>query len=124
MKIIDRRLFTTADPQTGRPTRTLVEDGDPRAAFLWASAGAEKLEDECKAFGYEPNETKAKATVARATAIDETPPDLSAGVGLVAPMTDEEREAEMDTKSGPKPADKAQGKPADKRVGRPSDKGR
>jgi hypothetical protein len=127
VQIIDRRLYTTADPQTGRATRTLVEDGDPRAAFLWANAGTEMDDQACGKFGYKPDEKKAAAAVARATRNDETTPQLAGGAELVAPLTDAEREAQeadVDAKSGGKPADKSQGKPADKNVGKPQDKGR
>jgi hypothetical protein len=127
MQRIDRRLYLAAD------RRTLVEDGDPRAAFLWAGAGTEVDNPECERVGYKPDKGKAASSVARATDIDATPPDLTGGHDIVAPMTDAEREAEqlaeedeadVDTKSEGKPADKARPKPADKMVGRPSDKGK
>lgn len=45
---VDRRLWLTADKTT------LVEDGDVRAAFLWAVAGREVPAGEAKRVGYTP----------------------------------------------------------------------
>lgn len=44
--IVDRRLFLTADKDE------LVEENDPRAAFLWAGKGGEVSEDEAERLGY------------------------------------------------------------------------
>lgn len=44
----DRRLWLTADGDE------LVEDGDSRAATLWAIEGREVLADEADRLGYEP----------------------------------------------------------------------
>lgn len=43
----DRRLWLTADGE-------LVEDGDSRAAFLWAVEGREVSAEEAKRLGYKP----------------------------------------------------------------------
>lgn len=48
--ISDRRLWLTADKGA------LVEDGDPRAAFLWAGAGSPINLDEAQRLGYKPLE--------------------------------------------------------------------
>lgn len=46
---VDRRLWLAADRET------LVEDGDPRATFLWAAAaGREVPADEAERVGYAP----------------------------------------------------------------------
>ena len=42
---VDRRLFLTADDE-------LVEEGDPRAAFLWAGEGTEVSDEEAERVGY------------------------------------------------------------------------
>lgn len=44
---VDRRLWLTADDE-------LVEQGDPRAAFLWAGEGALVSEAEAERVGYQP----------------------------------------------------------------------
>lgn len=50
---VDRRLWLTADGK-------LVEDGDPKAAFLWAGEGREVRADEAERLGYRPSRTKAQ----------------------------------------------------------------
>ncbi len=45
---VDRRLWVTASGDT------LVEEGDPDAAFLWAGEGREVDEDEAERVGYKP----------------------------------------------------------------------
>lgn len=45
---VDRRLWLTEDGET------LVEDGDPQAAFLWAVEGREVPADEAERVGYKP----------------------------------------------------------------------
>ena len=53
--IVNKRLFLTADTDAvGNtvPSTTLVEEGDPRAAFLWAGEGSEVSEEEAKRVGY------------------------------------------------------------------------
>lgn len=55
---VDRRLFLAADG------KTLVEDGDPSAAFLWSSAGKQVSDAEAERVGYKakaaPTADKAK----------------------------------------------------------------
>lgn len=46
---VDRRLYLAADRET------LVEDGDPGAAFLWASEGDEVTDEEAERVGYKPS---------------------------------------------------------------------
>lgn len=54
---VDRRLWLTADEGS------LVEDGDTRAAFLWATEGREVSQEEADRVGYKPKAKKAaKAT--------------------------------------------------------------
>ena len=48
--IADRRLYLTAD------RKTLVEEGDPSAAFLWVKHGDYYDEDEAKRLGWPPEE--------------------------------------------------------------------
>jgi len=48
--IADRRLYLTAD------RKTLVEEGDPSAAFLWVKHGDYYDEDEAKRLGWPPPE--------------------------------------------------------------------
>lgn len=50
---VDRRLFLSAEGE-------LVEEGDPRAAFLWAGEGTEVDDDEAKRVGYKPATKEAK----------------------------------------------------------------
>ena len=45
----ERRLWLTADGDS------LVEDGDPQAAFLWSIAGRKVDADDAKRLGYKPN---------------------------------------------------------------------
>lgn len=52
---VDRRLYLTADKSK------VVEDGDPKAAFLWAIRGRNVSEEEAKRVGYKPKPAKAKA---------------------------------------------------------------
>lgn len=52
---VDRRLWLTEDGET------LVEDGDPKAAFLWANEGREVREDEAKRVGYKPKPSRSKS---------------------------------------------------------------
>jgi hypothetical protein len=52
--IADRRLYLTAD------RKTLVEEGDPSAAFLFVAAGDHLDEDEARRLGWPP--PKADAT--------------------------------------------------------------
>lgn len=52
---VDRRLYLAADNET------LVEDGDPNAAFLWASEGDEVSDDEAKRVGYKPSRKSSRA---------------------------------------------------------------
>lgn len=51
---VDRRLWLTV-------TDELVEDGQPDAAFLWASAGARVDEAEAARVGYRPGPTESSA---------------------------------------------------------------
>lgn len=51
--IVDRRLFLTADKSE------LVDEDDPRAAFLWAGEGSEVSEEEAKRVGYKGGTKKA-----------------------------------------------------------------
>jgi outer membrane biosynthesis protein TonB len=46
--IVDRRLLLTESRDS------LVEDGDPRGAFLWAVAGREMPANEAERLGYAP----------------------------------------------------------------------
>lgn len=131
MITVDRRLYLAAD------RKTLVEEGDPRAAFLWAGAGTEVTREEATRVGYTPDDKKAAASVARATANDERAPNIGQhSPDLIAPLTDTEiaaaedeaaeiqEEADMEAKSAGKPADKSAGKPADKSVRKPAHKSR
>lgn len=52
--IVDRRLWLTADKDK------LVEDGDPKAAFLWANEGLEVTDEEANRVGYKPKGGKSK----------------------------------------------------------------
>lgn len=52
---VDRSLFLTADRDE------LVEEGDPRAAFLWASAGSEVSDEEAAEVGYKAPKAKQAA---------------------------------------------------------------
>lgn len=52
---VDRRLYLTADKSK------VVEDGDPKAAFLWAIRGRNVSEEEAKRVGYKPKPATAKA---------------------------------------------------------------
>jgi hypothetical protein len=45
---VNRRLWLTAD------RAKLVEDGSPKAAFLWAGEGEERSEEEAERLGYKP----------------------------------------------------------------------
>lgn len=45
MVTIDRRLYLTAD------RKQVVEDGDPRAHWLWAAKGDEVLREEAERLG-------------------------------------------------------------------------
>jgi hypothetical protein len=51
---IDRTLWLTAEQDA------LVEDGDPQAAFLWATAGKRMPKAEAEEFGYKPLKAKAE----------------------------------------------------------------
>lgn len=109
MKKIDRRLYLAED------RKTLLEEGDARAAFLWAGAGAEVDNDECERVGYRPNPELAKQ--ATTTAGDDylVAPDIGQA-DANPPMTDAQR-ADLEqapTKNTSKPADKAMGRPQDK----------
>jgi hypothetical protein len=46
--VVNRRLYLTADKQS------LVEDGDPTAAYLWHNTGQEVLPEEAARVGYTP----------------------------------------------------------------------
>lgn len=48
MPTVDRRLYLTADESE------LVEEGDPRAAFLWAGEGTEVSDEDAERVGYKP----------------------------------------------------------------------
>lgn len=59
---VDRRLWLTADKSE------LVEDGDPRAAVLWAAAAGREVDaEDAERFGYEPNPKEASDTESVAT---------------------------------------------------------
>lgn len=45
---VNRRLWLTADRDT------LVEDGDPRAAYLWAIEGDQVTQEEAERVSYQP----------------------------------------------------------------------
>lgn len=49
---VDRKLWLATDRET------LVEDGDPAAAFLWAAEGDEVDDDEAARVGYKATATK------------------------------------------------------------------
>lgn len=54
MPTADRKLWLTADKET------LVEDGDPKAAFLFASEGDEVSDEDAERYGLKPKKAEAK----------------------------------------------------------------
>ena len=50
--VVNRRLYLDASKTV------LLEDGDPRAAFLWRAAGHEVSSSEAKKLGYSPHEKR------------------------------------------------------------------
>lgn len=112
----DRRLWLTAD------RRTLVEDGDARAAFLWAaSPGAEVSEAEAGRVGYRANKELAEKARARqlAAATSTAAPDIGQYEAVDGPDAAADGDG---AKEAAKPADKNMGKPADKAAGKPGTK--
>lgn len=102
MTKIDRRLWVAEDG------KTLVEDGDPKAAFLWAAGpGEEKSAEECERVGYKPDAKKAAEAVERAS--DERVPDMG--------------QYDAQSKAAEAPEDKKAEKPADKSADKPKTKG-
>lgn len=101
---VDRRLYLTAD------RRTLVEEGDPQAAFLWApDAGFTVTEEEAARVGYQPDKRAAEAYAkhVKEAKVGTAAPDLTELIGK---------------KEAPRPEDKNMGKPADKSAGKPETK--
>lgn len=102
---VDRRLYVTGD------RKTLVEDGDSRAAFLWSpGAGYAVSEEEAERVGYSPDKAAAaryekKVSDSRAST---QAPDLTQLV--------------MKPKDAGKPDDKNTAKPEDKMAGKPGTK--
>lgn len=99
----DRRLWLTED------RAQLVEDGDPRAAFLWASGpGAEVLEDEAARVGYRADKSAAASSRERSkdAAASLDAPDIGQH-DATGPAEPETSATETDQKAQPKPQDKA-----------------
>ncbi len=82
---VDRRLYTTADRSQ------LVEEGDPRAAFLWAAGRGYTVDAaEADRLGYEPLAAKPK-------------PDDASGAGRVTPADqDDPKLHDRDAAGGPR----------------------
>ena len=54
--VADRRLWLTSDREQ------VVEDGDPRAAFLYATPGDEMTDEDVKRYGLAPKPSKRART--------------------------------------------------------------
>ena len=67
--VVDRRLYLDATKST------LLEEGDPRAAFLWQSEGSEVLSSEANRLGYKPSQKRSasKATTEKVEAPSHAP---------------------------------------------------
>lgn len=100
---IDRRLWLTED-------RTqLVEDGDPRAAFLWSPGpGTTVTEEDAERVGYKPDKSAAARSRARAaeSATSLEAPDIGQN-DATGPADVEITATEPDQKAHAKPQDKA-----------------
>ena len=62
---VDRRLWLAEDGET------LVEDGDPKAAFLWANEGRDVHEDEAKRVGYKPKSSSRSKSSSKSKSSDD-----------------------------------------------------